>query len=149
MVKENSGNNGQEEKQFSRRDFLKTTGVAAGGIEPAVHYWAVLQASSSVQIRSLIQQKQAPAVKLLAVRAVLKRLSMQRVLISADRKILQHSQPLQREFILKMTMDRVRLNSAYRILSINSATALGGRMGQITAWGLSSRWLPIHGRQEN
>lgn len=32
MVKENSGNNGQNEKQFSRRDFLKTTGVAAGGI---------------------------------------------------------------------------------------------------------------------
>lgn len=32
MVKENPGNNGQEEKQFSRRDFLKTTGVAAGGI---------------------------------------------------------------------------------------------------------------------
>ncbi|MEK4556254.1 gluconate 2-dehydrogenase subunit 3 family protein [Jeotgalicoccus sp. FSL K6-3177] len=32
MVKDTSGNNGQNEKQFSRRDFLKTTGVAAGGI---------------------------------------------------------------------------------------------------------------------
>ena len=32
MVKEGSGNNGSDEKVFSRRDFLKTTGVAAGGI---------------------------------------------------------------------------------------------------------------------
>ena len=32
MVKDGSGNNSKDEKVFSRRDFLKTTGVAAGGI---------------------------------------------------------------------------------------------------------------------
>ena len=32
MVKDGSNNSGKDEKVFSRRDFLKTTGVAAGGI---------------------------------------------------------------------------------------------------------------------